>query len=215
MKERFFVLFLFILVLVANIEAQSEKGNRFSFLLSPQVSWMKSDYNSVDGNGNVFGFDFGILYDRFFDENYAFATGVVINSGGGKLSYNDTVAAYIGGDVVDVVDLDYKLRYLQVPLGLKLFTNDFRRTRFYGEMGLYMGFNIVAHDSDGKKLNDEVKFFDSGFQVGGGMDYSLGGTTYLTFGLHYFSGFTDVTSNSEVDDKTIMRRVEMRFGIVF
>jgi len=215
MSKNIFVLFVLTLFFITNVNGQSEKGNRFSFMLSPQISWMRSDHNAVDANGNVFGFDFGILYDRFFDKNYAFSTGVVINSGGGKLSYRDTVPAYIGGEIVDVVDLDYKLKYIQIPLGLKLFTNDFRRTRFYGEMGLYMAFNITAHDDNGKKLKDEVKLFDSGFQIGGGMDYSLGGTTYLTFGLHYFSGFNDITSNSEVDDKTTMRRVEMRFGIVF
>jgi len=175
MSKNIFVIFVLSLFFIENIEGQSEKGNRFSFLLSPQISWMRSDHNAVDANGNVFGFDFGILYDRFFDKNYAFSTGVVINSCGGKLSYTDTVPAHVGGEIIDVVDLDYKLKYLQFPVGLKLFTNDFRRTRFYGEMGLYMAFNISSHNDKGKRMNEEVKLFDSGFQIAGGMDYSLGG----------------------------------------
>jgi len=215
MREKIFVLFVFLCLMVDSSEAQSEKGNRFSFLMSPQLSWVKSDHNAVTSNGNIFGFDFGILYDRFFDKNYAFTTGVVINSGGGKLTYRDTVPANIGGEIVDIVDLDYKLKYLEIPVGLKLMTNDFRRTRYYGEMGLYMAFNIKARDGNGKALGEEVKLFDSGYHLGGGMEYSLGGSTFLMFGIRYSAGFNDITSNDAIDDKTNLQRMEFRFGIIF
>ena len=212
------LLFLLFVLFVSGAFAQNErkeKKNSFSFLLSPQISWIKSDHNAVDANGNVFGFDFGLLYDRFFDTNYAFSTGVIVSSTGGKLTYRDTVPANIGGEIVDVTDLDYKLKYLQIPLGLKLYTKDFRRTRYYGEMGLYMAFNIKARDDNGKALGEEVKLFDSGFHVGGGMEYSLGGTTSLMFGLWYNGGFNDLTSNDAIDDKTSLQRLEFRFGIIF
>ncbi len=215
MRKKFLFFFVLTGLISSNISAQSEKGNSFAFLLSPQISWMKSDRNGVSSNGNVFGFDFGILYDRFFDKNYAFSTGVIINSTGGKLHYRDTVPANIGGEIVDVTDLDYKLKYLEIPLGLKLFTKDFRRSRFYGEMGLYMAFNRKARDGNGKALGEEVNLFDSGYHIGGGMYYSLGGTTALMFGLKYSSGFTDITSNDIIDDKTNLQRLEFRFGLVF
>ena len=220
MKQKTVTLILLTLIMEATVSGQvqgedSFKRNSFSFLFSPQVSWIRSDHNAVDSNGSVFGFDFGILYDRFFDKNYAFTTGVVVNSTGGKLSYRDTIPANIGGEIVDVVDLDYKLKYLEIPLGLKLFTKYFRRTRYYGEMGLYLGFNIKARDGNGKALGEEVKLFDSGYHIGGGMYYSLGGTTNLMFGLRYNAGFNDITSNDAIDDKTNLQRVEFRFGLVF
>ncbi len=198
-----------------SVYGQSEKGNRFSFLLSPQMSWMKSDHIAVNSNGHVFGYNFGIVYDRFFDENYAFSTGVVINSTGGKLTYRDNVMADIGGEQIEVADLDYKLKYIEIPFGLKLLTNDFRRSRFYGEMGLFMQFNIKARDGNGKSLNEEVNLFDMGYHIGGGMEYSLGGTTWLMFGIRYNSGFVDVTDNSTIDDKTNLQRLEFRFGVIF
>jgi hypothetical protein len=210
-----FVVLLFLMEFSTLGQEESFKRNSFSFLLSPQTSWIRSDHNAVEPNGVVFGFDFGLLYDRFFDKNYAFTTGIVINSTGGKLTYRDTVPANIGGEIVDVVDLDYKLKYLEIPLGLKLFTKDFRRSKYFLETGLYMAFNIKARDGNGKALGEEVKLFDSGYHVGGGMYYSLGGSTSLLFGLKYNSGFTDITSNDAIDDKTNLQRVEFRFGIVF
>jgi len=198
-----------------NVKNKSFKKNRFAVELSPQISWMRPDNIAVDPNGNVFGFNFGLVYDRFFEKNYAFSTGIKINSTGGKLTYSDSTLANVGGELIEVTDLDYKLKYVEIPLGLKLMTNDFRRTRFFMDMGLFMQFNFKARNDDGKTLSEEVKLFDSGFHIGGGVEYSVGGSTYLIFGLRYNGGFTDVTDNYTVDDKTNLNRLEFRFGVVF
>lgn len=191
------------------------KKNRFAFLLSPQISWMRPDHIDVDANGSVFGFNLGLAYNRFFEKNYAFSTGLFFNAAGGKLTYSDSTYANVGGEIIEVTDLDYKLKYVDIPLGLKLMTNDFRRTRFFMDVGLDMMFNFKARNDDGKSLSEEVKLFNSGFYVGGGVEYSVGGSTYLIFGLRYDGGFTDVTDNYTIEDKTNMNRLEFRFGVVF
>ena len=114
MKKKLFSVAIFSL-LMFSVYGQSEKGNRFSVLLSPQLSWMKSDHNAVNSNGNFFGYNFGLVYDRFFDKNYAFTTGIVINTTGGKLTYRDGVLANVGGEMIEVTDLDYKLKYIEIP----------------------------------------------------------------------------------------------------
>ncbi len=214
MKKKCFIVMIFSLLML-DVYGQSEKGNRFSILFSPQLSWMKSDHNAVNSNGNAFGYDFGIVYDRFFDKNYAFSMGIVINTTGGKLTYRDGVLANVGGELIEVIDLDYKLKYVEIPFGLKLMTKDFRRTRYYTEMGMFMQFNIKARNENDKSLNEEVNLFDMGYHLGGGIEYSVGGDTYLLFGLKYSSGFVDVTDNNTISDKTNLQRLEFRFGIVF
>jgi len=156
--------------------------------------------------------------DRFFAENYALTTGLTINTTGGKLEYKDGVTMEIGGtNDLDLkyTDVTYRLKYIEVPFGLKLFTNEFNRSRYYGQFGLYSQFNIKTNDGNGKSMNDEVNFFDMGYHLGGGMEYSLGGDTYLLVGLLYNNGFLDVTSNSQTDDKTHLNRLVIQFGIVF
>jgi len=172
----------------------------------------------VSSDGNLFGYNFGVVMDRFFAENYALSTWLTINTTGGKLEYKDGVAMEIGGtndEDVKYTDVTYRLKYFEVPFGLKLFTNEFNRSRYYGQFGLYGQFNIKTNDGNGKSMNDEVNFLDMGYHLGGGMEYSLGGDTYLLVGLLYNNGFLDVTSNSQTDDKTHLNRLVIQFGIVF
>lgn len=196
--------------------AQEAPRSRFSFVLSPQISWLKSDHSAVSSNGNLFGYNFGVVMDRFFAENYALTTGLTINTTGGKLEYKDGVTMEIGGKTIeDLTDVTYRLKYIEVPFGLKLLTNEFNRSRYYGQFGLYGQFNIKTNDGNGKSMSKEVNFFDMGYHLGGGMEYSLGGDTYLLVGLLYNNGFLDVTSNSEYNDNTHLNRLVIQFGIVF
>jgi hypothetical protein len=213
--NRAIVILVILLLSSWSVEAQDGKQTRFSFVLSPQTSWLKSDHGSVSSNGNLFGYNFGVVMDRFFDENYAISTGFTINTTGGKLSYTDGVQADIGGQIQEVNDLTYRLKYVEVPVGLKLMTNEFRRSRYYGEMGLYAQFNIKTNDGNGKSMSQEVNVFDMGYHLGGGMEYSLGGETFLMLGLRYNNGFLDVTSNKDITDKTVLHRFVFRFGIIF
>jgi len=154
--------------------------------------------------------------DRFFAENYALSTGLTINTTGGKMEYRNGVSMEIGGKTIeDVKNVTYRLKYIEVPFGLKLLTNEFNRSRYYGQFGLYGQFNIKTNDGDGKSMNKEVNFFDMGYHLGGGMEYSLGGDTYLMVGLLYNNGFLDVTSNRDTDDNTHLNRLVIQFGIVF
>ncbi|MCU4165954.1 porin family protein [Carboxylicivirga caseinilyticus] len=187
--------------------AQTEKKTRLGFLLSPQISWMSSDANSVNSNGSLFGYNFGVLVDRFFDTNYAFSTGLTINTGGGKLSYDAT-------SELEKLNATYRLKYIEVPLSLKLLTNEFHRSRYFGQFGLYSQFNIKASDIDGNNISSNVNFFDMGYQLGGGMEYSLGGNTFLTVGLIYYGGFLDVT-DFRVTDKSNLKRFVFQFGVIF
>ncbi|MCG8581354.1 MAG: PorT family protein [Bacteroidales bacterium] len=202
------------LFLVTTINAQDDKRTRLSFVLSPQISWLSSDNSSVDGNGNLFGYNFGVVMDRFFDTNYAFSTGLTINTTGGKLTYPGDNPVEIGGNTQYPGDVTYRLKYIEVPFALKLITNEFHRSRYYGQFGLYTQYNIKTNDGEGNNLKNEVNFFDLGYQLGGGMEYSLGGDTYMMLGLIYSGGFLDVTDNA-IDDKTTLNRFTFQFGIIF
>lgn len=206
------------LILSASVFAQSDRDTdfRFAFVLSPQISWLKSDNASVDANGSLFGYNFGVEMDKFFAKNYAISTGLTINTTGGKLRYEGTNSFKIGDETVvgNNKTLEYRLKYLEVPLLLKLQTNDFQRSSFYGVFGISNQFNIKTNDGSGDNINDEVKFLNFGYKFGGGMKYSIGGDAYLKFGLTYNQGLSDVTSNS-VKDKTTLNRLVFNFGVIF
>ncbi len=212
-------LLILLLMITGSVFAQTDRESdlRFAFVLSPQISWLKSDHGSVDSNGSLFGYNFGVEMDKFFAKNYAISTGLTINTTGGKLRYQDETTFKVGDETLTETNktLEYRLKYLEVPFRLKLQTSDFQRSSFYGVFGISSQFNIKTNDGSGNNINDEVRFINFGYQFGGGMQYSIGGDAYLKFGLTYNQGLTDITENTDTDDKTTLNRLVFNFGIIF
>ncbi len=209
--KKLILTFGLLLVFMGSINAQSQKI-RLSFVAEPQLSWLKPDIEGVESRSNKAGYNFGVVMDRFFSSNYAFSTGLTINTTGGKLKYsqvNDTI------EVNPVGDKDYNLRYLEIPVGLKLLSNEFRRSRFYARFGLTSQINIEARDAEGTNISDEVRLFDMAYHLGGGLEYSIGGPNALMFGVVFHNGFIDVTDEPDFDDKTVLNRLDFEIGFVF
>lgn len=202
-------LILFSAVVFSSVNAQEKGHTRFSFVLNPQISWIKTNHDKVDSKGSLPGYNFGIIVDRFFGDNYAFCIGLTINTNGGKLQY--PVDAFHPAPYTQT----YRLKYLEIPLGLKLRSEDMHRTNFYGRFGLSQQINIKAVDSNGKDISDQVRVFDLGYHLGAGIEYSVGSRNALMFGLLFNNGFADVTKKNGFEDKAIQNRFVFEFGFIF
>lgn len=199
---------LVFLLLTGYAAAQSTGDTRFTFVLSPQISWIKSDMDRVNNGGSKMGYNFGLLVDYFFGDNYAITSGLTINTTGGKLEYLSS-----GNNTVEPRQR-YNLRYIEIPVGLKLRSEDLKRMNIYGRFGLSPQLNIMAKDNDDNGISDEVKLLDLGYHIGGGIEYSVGGKNALVFGLLFNNGFMDITSSS-YHDKAILNRLVFEFGFIF
>ena len=204
MRKSIIVLGLLFLMLPA-VKAQSEEY-RFSLVLKPALSWMKSNENGVTSNGTLPGYNVGVLFDYFFANNFAFATGITVNTAGGKLEYPIPGAT---------TKQTYRLKYVELPVGMRLRSDDIHRINIYGRFGLSPQINIKAVDSNGDRISDEVRPFDVGYHLGAGIEYSLGGRNALMFGLLLNNGFTDITKRTGFDDKAIHNRLVFEIGFIF
>ncbi len=194
-------------IISSNLTAQYKNDFRFSLVLNPQLSWIKSDHEFVSNKSSKFGYNFGLVMDRFFGHNYAFSTGLTINTTGGKLGYKDEIGIR--------ETIDYRLKYLEIPLGLKLRSEDIRRTNIYGRFGLSPQVNIQARDKNGNSISSKVKLLELSYHLGGGIEYSLGGKNALIFGLLFNNGFTDISKHKGIRDKAILNRLTFEFGFIF
>ncbi len=200
---------LVFLLLTGYAAAQSTGDTRFTFVLSPQISWIKSDMDRVNNGGSKMGYNFGLLVDYFFGDNYAITSGLTINTTGGKLEYLSS-----GNNTVEARPR-YNLRYIEIPMGLKLRSEDLKRMNIYGRFGLSPQLNIMAKDNNSKGISDEVKLLDLGYHIGGGIEYSVGGKNALVFGLLFNNGFMDTTKRNGYNDKAILNRLVFEFGFIF
>jgi hypothetical protein len=199
------------------LNAQENEGVRFGIKLAPNMAWLRSDTKNIDGDGSLLGYSFGLLTEFPIGQtgNYRFATGVFLNNIGGKLatkySYTEVVA---GQDVaVNVTSSSTtNLRFVEVPLTIKMMTNEIGLIRYYGQLGVSTAFNIRAKQdfeatttvgtgapvtvSDEKvDVQDQSNLFKAGLVVGAGLEYNIAGNTSLLAGITYNNAFT--TSNQK------------------
>jgi len=200
----------------------SVKGQqlRLGVSVDPQVSWMKTDVKTVGANGGRLGVNFGLVVEKYFAANYAFATGISISSSGGKLLYKtsgkfnfkDTTLSYPAN-----TGITYKLQYLTIPFSVKLKTNRIGYLSYYAVLGLTAQINIKANadvrDISDDDIGEDINLFNLGYHFGGGVEYALGGNTSLFAGIIYTNGFSDITSSS--NDKVTLNNFALKLGIMF
>ena len=214
------IILVFALLSVITV-TYSQKRFNLTFLASPQVSWLKSDSKDIDSDKSFIGFGYGVEGDFFLgSENYALITGMTVSSAGGSLIYRKSVQ--LSSKILPAgTKVDYSITYLEFPLALKMCTSDLNRTRYFVQFGFTNWFNLKAKGttSDGsfqkEAINDEIRVYNMGLNVGGGLMYDLGHGNALTGGFVYSNGFSDVTKNSGVNDATTLKVLRFRLGFVF
>lgn len=214
------LLISFLLSLMICMEAQPPI--RFSVHLDPQFAWLNSDDNSVKPDGSIFHMQVGLHMDYFFAPNYAFSMGLGINNLGGNLSYADSTDFYSKGEILPVAPnqgVKLNLQYLDIPLGLKLKSEELGYATFFLQLGFnpMISLNAKATSEDGTldkhDIQESVHRFNLGYHAGLGVEYQLGGNTALIGGLRWSAGLTDVTDNDQANVKTNV--VSIHLGILF
>lgn len=198
-------------------ESLSSNDQKFNFGLkaTPTISWLRVDAEGVSNDGIRIGFTYGLVTEFRISNNYAFGTGIDISYRGGKYKFeieNKNVA------------VTQKLQFLDVPVALKLRTNEIGYMKYFGTFGFLPGVIIKATKSvesdspyfgDGTNKSNQSDFtvFNLGLLVGAGLEYNIGGKTSITAGLTYNNGFIDIwdVNNAQMNSDNI----SLNIGVFF
>lgn len=214
--------FLLLIVITAFSNTTNAQGIRFGIFAEPKVSWLTPDVSTITSDGGKFGFNVGLIVDGYFTKNYAFATGISINNVGGKMLYTaaDSLISTNGTEVIDAnSSVKYKFQYVNIPVGLKLKTNEIGYFSFCSNVGITPQIKIKSTaQSDDNEFNDvnideEINLFNLGYHIGAGVEYSIGGNSAITVNIIYTNGFLDITKREE--DKIVMSNVALKIGLMF
>lgn len=216
---------LFIIIVLTSplLPGYGQGKLRFNVHLDPQFAWLKSsDRDKIEPNGSIFHIQAGLQMDYYFQENYAFILGFGINNLGGNLLYGDS-AIYMKNNqdilITPGQQVKMNLQYLDIPLGLKLKTEELGYGTFYLQLGFNPMFNINAHvtSEDGIYEKDDimssVNTFCLGYHVEAGLEYRLGGNTAAIGGVRWGSGLTNVTENDGANLSP--NAISIHLGILF
>ncbi len=202
----------------------SEKNFHFGLKATPSVSWFTSSDKKLSNDGVKFGFGYGLITEFAFSKNYAFSTGLEILNAGGKLAFpkspDSTYYPVVNEDVTPnrtdtflLQSRSYRIRYVNVPLLLKLKTNQIGAMTYFGQFGFDVSFKWKAMcDDDGYyigsqpttrkdvDISEDINFIRLALNVGLGAEYNLSGSTSLVFSVNYNNGFTNAL---RTDSKTL------------
>ncbi|RPI43843.1 MAG: PorT family protein [Bacteroidetes bacterium] len=211
-----------MLLLILSATGFSQNRIRFSVLAEPQFSWFSSDEQEVEPDGSILHIRTGLQMDNYFEPTYAFVLGFAVNNTGGKLLYADSTLFEAGGDslvAVPGVSIRHRLQYLEIPIGLKLKTEELGYATFFLQAGFNPMVNINAFAVSGdevfdkENIQDDINTFYLGYHVGAGVEYRLGGNTALLGGIRWSSGLTDVTGNDRAN--ITQRAITVNLGVLF
>jgi len=186
------------------LNAQEEfKNFQLGFTASPNFGFAKisgDNTSNSSADGSKFGFTYGLIGDFGFSKNYFFSTAFTVTSINSKVS-TPSVDAVTGRQTVDVA---YKVQYIEIPLTIKLKTNNADGKSFYGQFGLGTGIKVRGrYDIEEKsnsstissKKNQNLKdanIFRLGLVAGAGVQWDYNENSKFLTGITFNNGFTDV-----------------------
>lgn len=201
--------------------AQSKLGLKFSpSISSNRVSLTDGEYD-VESPDNSFRFAIGLIYDHEITETYFLSTGLIFTP---KQVVVDVME---DDDVTGPVILpqdplqEYRLNYLQIPVTLKLFTNEVQPDmRIFFQVGLAPEIKVFSEPTDEDfDLIEDFKSFDTSIIFGGGVEYRAGVNTTLFGGFTYQRGLANTIKSTsiEFDERLEVRNtlVSLDLGIKF
>lgn len=142
------ILLLAVLCLSLSATAQDQEW-KIALHVDPNFSWMKPGSKDISQESNKLRFGFGIMIDKMFTDNYAFGTGLNVINTGGELSYlYKSIYSPTNQEVIMHINRAYNVKYLEVPLTLKLRTNEIGYITYWAQFGLGLGMNIGAKGDD-------------------------------------------------------------------
>ena len=215
------LIFLIFLGALLSLSAQSTRV-RFNVEVDPQSAWFRSDEASVEPDGAIIHMHAGLNMDYYFTENYAFVLGVGINNLGGNLLYADSTEFSSKGESVWIEpgqSVKLNLQYIDIPVGLKLKTDEMGYATYFLQLGFNPLINLNAKASseeaslDKKDIMESINTFCLGYHVGLGIEYNLGGSTSLIGGVRWSSGLTDVTDNDQAN--ITLNSIALHLGVLF
>lgn len=215
-------LLLLLFVFTSNIARSQETAAapstdkfRFGLHFSPNIGWEKTKNEGFSSNGGRLGFGFGLMAEFNLSQRYAFLTG---------LNVNKVNTSNIGSYTTENITSDINIQYVEIPLALKLKTNEIGYLTYFGKFGLAPSYNMRAKSTSNDVETNFIKQTQPvrlGLLIGIGTEYNISGSTRLLFGIDFNNGFTNMYTKRATFDRSGKKRssinnfISLNIGVYF
>ena len=210
------LLFLsFILVGALACFSQTKLGLKFSPLFSSHKISLKSDQLEVFQGKTATRMSIGLIVDHPFTDTYFLSSGLIYLPK--RVSIN--LEEEDGGTAPTNPFESYDLNYLQVPLSLKLFTNEIAPDiSLFFQVGLILEFKIFEQAlNEDYEFISKFNFFDTAAIIGTGIEYRLGINTIFFTSISLQKGMINIINRTNPEYPLVIRNqiVSIDVGMKF
>jgi hypothetical protein len=224
------ILFDFCALLLLNQYSYAQDSDQkleFGLGISPAFSWVNPTTKMVKSGGSTLKFGFGARLNFMLSSKYALGFEFNLQNWGAKTHFDKINVEQKGVTKTSSdFNMDYKLRYMEIPVLLKMRTETKNNIAYYGEFGGNIGWllsQLADIESDELSLEqvntknpedgDEFKLFNAdngtteydyainslkiGLIFGGGIHYHLDNNSKVELGLRYHLGLTDIYNEAK------------------
>ena len=211
-----FIFFILCLVLGTSAYAQPKIGLTFSPSAVINRVKFRADDAKVSNNGSAFAFKIGLAVDFDIASNYAFSTG---------LTYAPKKVGYLIDPLdASIEEESYNLQYLQIPLIMKLYTNEVvPDVKGFFQLGILAEIKIFSEPSEeAYTFIEEFKPYDTSLVLGVGAERDSGASTVLYAAIVYNRGLINIINKLGENNAGIaegltskLNMISLQLGIKF
>ena len=218
------IIFLLLGVAMTSVVAAQGKSFKIGVKLSPAMGFMKTDVGDISTNGRPIRLGYGLIFDRMFSENYALGFGLNMVEFGGHAEYTRLHSESGSIPTIQYVKRDYKkVKYIEMPLTLKLRTAMIGKMVYWGQFGVGIGYLFSGYadeklrdDYNQPTSTDAFQRFDKDYPeddkldiqselnpirasmiIAAGAEYPISGSTFLSYGITYNGGILSMYKNGD------------------
>ena len=148
----------------------------------------KNDAKTVENDGSKMKFSIGLIADKPLSETYFLSSGLI---------YLPKRMAFQNAD--GTIEDEYKLQYLQIPVTLKLFTNEIAPDlKGYLQVGSALEIMVFNEDLDTNSTIEKFTPIDIPVILGAGIEFRAGINTTLFGGFSYQRGLVNAVNEAAV-----------------
>lgn len=194
------------------------------------LGWMSPKITNYSYNGLRAVGSWGLSLDYNLTENYSLNSGFSLAGYGGKLKYAHMDTSGVSGSM----ERKYRLKYLDIPINLKLKTNQIGYFTYFFQIGVVSSFRLQALADDeftvasttnstaDIDITGITRLINLGYRISIGTEYQIS-KSFSAFGqLNYHSGLINAfnkkatyTPDPNITANANLNKVSLTLGFLF
>lgn len=207
------LIIVFVLIYTSNYAQEF----RFGPALTPVSSWWIVEGDLYVTSGSSLGFQVGATIDQTLGSSERFALVTGLNFNHVKLGFEEVAG---GPDTVtSLKGWTFNVNSLDLPLLLKLRSDELGNTVLFAQYGLTLGFKLTENIAvnDGKNGGEAFEYLgmNSSLTMGAGIEQSIANDKVLVIGAHFQNGIRNTLISNANDDNMFTQQLGIRAALLF